>query len=341
MHKQINQELNHTHNSRRIVDRLFSCSDPLLLIGTVIMAGTGRHGGNCKRMHGGATCNSSEPLRPVAVDAAHLLAAEELQASGLGFALPGRVRIRRERCGSRSIDAAPDRERPGGRCRAPPRRRLGHLRVAHICTRSNARGGESDQGAMGAPFTRSRRSRARRTCRGQGVGVAARVPVVAGPLVPELEAHLAGAGEVGRDRHRAPAAVGGRRQRGQLAPPCARGQGQRRAQLSVPVRERAPVLVRAPAARLELLAQPRLVEHLLRRLPDDLRPRTRLLLLLLALLGARRGTVMRGLGPHRRRPRGQQDHWRSLPMARVTGGGGVALLLRHSPDQRPPRNPTA
>jgi hypothetical protein len=174
------------------------------------------------------------------------------------------------------------------------------------------------------------------------VGVAARVPVVAGPLVPELEAHLAGAGEVGRDRHRAPAAVGGRRQRGQPAPPRARGQGQRRAQLRVPVRERAPVLVRAPAARLELLARPCLVEHLLRRLPDDFRPRTRLLLLLLALLGAQRGTVMRGLGPHRHRPRGQQDHWRSLPTASVTGGGGgVALLLRHSPDQRPPRNPTA
>jgi hypothetical protein len=84
------------------------------------------------------------------------------------------------------------------------------------------------------------------------------LPIVAGALVPELEAHPAAALRLGR-----------RPRWGQPALPGALGLvlGQRRAQLRVPVREPAPVAaVCAPPVGLEIVAKPGLVEHLLRRL---------------------------------------------------------------------------
>jgi hypothetical protein len=94
LHAQIKQQLNHTHNSRRIVqfdreDRLFNssswCCD---------------HAWQALQVHARPVGSTHSELRPVAIDADHLLAAQELQAGGLGFALPGRA-------ASRSYSLAP------------------------------------------------------------------------------------------------------------------------------------------------------------------------------------------------------------------------------------------
>jgi len=180
--------------------------------------------------------------------------------------------------------------------------------------------------------------RARTCCHGS-VGEGAPIPPVAGPRVPEFEAHPKVAAADLR-------AVGGgttrrRRPRPQRRPaPDERGRhGQRRAQLVEAVREGAPVLVRALAS-LELLAQPSLVVHLLRRLPEvqpqnpRVRPRRlRVLLLPLHLTLPPQVVGLLLQEPRRRRPRGQHDHpVRRLPVASTststsTSGGGVALAL--------------
>lgn len=154
------------------------------------------------------------------------------------------------------------------------------------------------------------------------------IPTVAGPRVPELEAHPNAVPTVG-------AAGSGtwRRRRQRRLPSDERGQQgqrQRRPQLLGAVREGAPTLVHA-LARLELLAQPRLVVHLLWRLrvqPQNPLPRPRVLLLTLPLhltLSLLVLVLLLAALLRRRRPHGQHDHpVRRLPAA-STSGGGVAL----------------